>query len=153
MQIIELDPESEDVLALIEDIDALMHSLYPAESNQLLSIEELKGKDVHFIGIKKDNDVLGCGALVRKNNDGVYGELKRIYVKPECRGQGISRSIVSALIHYARQEVLPFIRLETGIKQMEAIYLYESLGFKKRREFGSYVHDPLSIYMELSIER
>ncbi|MBR9869059.1 MAG: GNAT family N-acetyltransferase [Oceanospirillales bacterium] len=151
MDIIKLDPTSKSVREIIDDIDGLMNALYPQESNQLLSIEALQEKDVHFIGVIKNQDILGCGALVYKNNDGVYGELKRIYVKPEYRGQGISNVIMQELISYAAINQLHIIRLEAGIRQPEALSLYKKLGFKERKEYGSYQYDPLSIYMELSL--
>jgi len=151
MEIIELDPAAENVIEIISDIDELMNSLYPQESNQLLSIEELKAVNVYFIGVVKNNDILGCGAIVYKNNDGNYGELKRIYVKAKYRGQGISKVIMQELITHAMKIRLPKIRLEAGVRQPEALNLYTKLGFKKRKEFGSYQYDPLSIYMELDL--
>lgn len=151
MEVIELDPTSKSVREIIDDIDGLMNALYPQASNQLLSIEELKDKNVHFIGVIKRQDILGCGALVYKNNDGVYGELKRIYVKSKYRGQGFSKVIMQALIAHAKKTQLPMIRLEAGIRQPEALSLYKKLGFKERKEYGSYQYDPLSIYMELTL--
>jgi len=151
MKTIKLDPTLDSVKEIITDIDELMNSLYPQESNQLLSLSELKKSNVHFIGVVKDHDILGCGAIVSKNNDGLYGELKRIYVKPRYRGKGISKLILQELISFAKESQLPKIRLEAGIKQPEALALYTKVGFCKRNEFGSYKHDPLSIYMELDL--
>ncbi len=151
MEVLELDPTSENVIKIISDIDELMNSLYPQESNQLLSLEELKGNNVYFIGIIENHEILGCGAIVNKSDDGHYGELKRIYVKSKHRGKGVSKVILQELITHAKSIELPVIRLEAGIRQPEALSLYTKLGFKERAEFGSYQYDPLSIYMELEI--
>jgi putative acetyltransferase len=151
MEIVKLDPTLDSVKDIIKDIDDLMNSLYPQESNQLLPIDELKKSNVYFIGVMKNNDILGCGAIVSQNNDGLYGELKRIYVKPKYRGQGVSKIIMQQLIAHAKDSQLPIIRLEAGIKQPEALTLYSKLGFKERNEFGNYKYDPLSIYMELKL--
>jgi len=151
MEVIELDPAAKNVREIIEDIDGLMNALYPQESNQLLSIDELKEKNVHFIGVINNQDILGCGALVYKNNDGVYGELKRVYVKSKYRGQGVSKVIMQALIAHARKSQLSVVRLEAGIRQPEALSLYKKVGFQERQEYGSYQYDPLSIYMELKL--
>jgi putative acetyltransferase len=151
MKLIELDPSSENVREIIEDIDELMNSLYPQESNQLLSVEELQEKNVYFIGVIKNQDILGCGAIVYKQNDGNYAELKRVYVKSKYRGQGISKIIMQELISHAKNSLVPIVRLEAGIKQPEALSLYKKLGFQERKEFGSYQYDPLSIYMELKL--
>jgi putative acetyltransferase len=151
MEIFELEPKSENVREIFDDIDRLMNSLYPKESNKLLSVEELEAENVYFIGVLENKDILGCGALVYKNNDGIYGELKRVYVKPKNRGQGISKVIMQGLITHAQKTQLQTIRLEAGIRQPEALSLYKKLGFQERKEFGSYKYDPLSIYMELEL--
>ncbi len=151
MEIIELDASAEKVREIIKDIDELMNSLYPQESNQLLSIEELKEENVYFIGAVKNQNIIGCGAIVYKYNDGSYGELKRIYVKSKSRGQGSSKVIMQELITHAKQIQLPIIRLEAGIRQPAALNLYKNLGFEERKEFGSYQYDPLSVYMELKL--
>ena len=151
MEIVELDTKSPEVELLIKDIDDLMNSLYPEESNQLLTIKELAEDNVYFIGIKDQGRVVACGAIARKNKGGMYGELKRIYVQPDCRGKGLSKLILNALLDYAREQDLTIVRLETGVKQIEAIGLYERLGFRHRKPFGDYDLDPLSTYMELRV--
>jgi putative acetyltransferase len=44
-------------------------------------------------------------------------------------------------------------RLETGIRQPEAIALYRKLGYVERGPYGAYVTDPLSLFMEKKLER
>ena len=39
-------------------------------------------------------------------------------------------------------------RLETGIRQPEALGLYRRLGYLERGRFGAYLEDPLSVFME-----
>ena len=153
MEIKTLNPREADVRAIIQDIDTLMNSLYPAESNQLLSVAELESDHVHFIGGMLNDQIACCGAIVHKNNDGVYGELKRIYVLPEFRGKGLSRKIMTALLDHAASLGLSMIRLETGTRQPEAIGLYEALGFTRRGPYGDYPDDPFSVFMELDTRR
>ena len=43
-------------------------------------------------------------------------------------------------------------RLETGIKQTEAVGLYRKLGYRERHPFGAYRPDPLSVFMEKSLD-
>jgi putative acetyltransferase len=38
--------------------------------------------------------------------------------------------------------------LETGIRQPEALGLYEQAGYKRRGPFGDYAEDPLSVFMQ-----
>ncbi len=44
----------------------------------------------------------------------------------------------------ARARGIGLLRLETGIDQVEAIALYESMGFRRCPPFGPYREDPLS---------
>ncbi|MFP3991898.1 GNAT family N-acetyltransferase [Streptomyces sp. E11-3] len=65
-------------------------------------------------------------------------ELKRMYVIPEARGQGLSRTILAALEEDARAAGRVRMVLETGIKQPEAIALYASSGYAPCTKFGHY---------------
>ncbi|MCO7190434.1 MULTISPECIES: GNAT family N-acetyltransferase [Pseudoalteromonas] len=155
MEIINLDPHHPEVSQLLRDIDALMNTLYPPSSNQLIPADELAAPDVYFVGARTEQALMGCGALVPKTDEAgelaCYGELKRVYVQPPYRGLGVSKQIMQSLIGYARQCGFKILRLETGIRQTEAIGLYTSLGFIQCEAFGSYEPDPLSVYMELHL--
>lgn len=151
MEIKELRSTDKGVKEIISDIDNLMNSLYAEESNQLVPLSELDKPNTYFIGAVKDTNIMACGALVERNGDDKYTELKRIYVKPECRGLKLSKLIMDELIEYSKIRGFKKIRLETGDKQHEAITLYESYGFELCSVFGSYRFDPTSVYMELSL--
>jgi GNAT superfamily N-acetyltransferase len=70
---------------------------------------------------------VGCGRFKVYDNDSV--EIKRMFVKSDFRGKGISKLILNELEKWATE--LGFTRaiLETGIKQPEAIGLYNKAGF------------------------
>ena len=138
-------PRQDDVVALIRQSDALMQSLYPAESNHLVDIDALAQPQVHFFVAREDDRALGCGALVV---DGKRAEMKRVFVAPAARGKGIARLIMEALEREAAKLGVDLMQLETGIKQPEAIALYRKFGYVERGPFGSYRPDPLSLFME-----
>lgn len=151
MQLIDLNPEDNYVIEVFSEIDRLMNSLYPVASAQSLALTELKQPNVHAIGLINDEGIVACGAIVKQFDNTLYGELKRLYVKPSYRGKGLSRRIVQTLLHYAGEAQIPLMRLETGSKQAEAINLYESLGFVRCERFGLYRDNPLSVFMELPL--
>jgi putative acetyltransferase len=140
------DPTSPAARELIERLDIFMSSLYPAESNHLLSVEALRQPNVTFLTAGVDGEVAGCGAFV--NQGGKYAEIKRMFVLPEFRGLKLGRRILEELENRARASGLALARLETGIHQPEALLLYERAGYQRRGPFGDYSEDPLSIFME-----
>jgi GNAT superfamily N-acetyltransferase len=84
---------------------------------------------------------------LRRHDDGEV-EIKRMYVVPEARGQGLSRVMLAALEDRARAQGAARIVLETGERQPEAISLYESSGYERIAGFGHYADAPLSVSFE-----
>ncbi|MGP3961388.1 GNAT family N-acetyltransferase [Nonomuraea sp. 3N208] len=87
-------------------------------------------------------DAVGCGAV--QPVDAVTGELKRMYVVPGHRGQGIATSLLSALEELARGLGYRRLRLATGVRQPEAIALYERCAYTLTEPYGKYVDAPLT---------
>ena len=85
---------------------------------------------------------VGCGAL-RPHGDGV-AEIKRMYVRPAARGQGVSRLLLAALEDAARERGFDTLRLETGTEQPEAMALYAGAGYVPIEGFGAYADHPAS---------
>ncbi len=148
MNIQVISPDDEQAKDLIRQSDELMASLYPAESNHLDGTEVLKQPNVLFVGAYEGETLAGCGAVKILHDDGDYGEIKRVFVSPDYRGRGISVEVMQVLEHHLRQCGIGVARLETGVKQPEALGLYRKLGYVERRPFGAYREDPLSVFME-----
>lgn len=148
MQIKPLDPLSAPAAHLLALSDAYMASLYPAESNHMESPHALALPNVLFLGAYIGAELAGCGAVKLMSDDGLYGEIKRVYVLEAYRGRGVSKQLMLALETHLRQQKVPLARLETGISQPEALGLYEKLGYQYRAPFGAYQLDPLSLFME-----
>jgi putative acetyltransferase len=141
------DPRQPELLVMLAESDRYYAALYPAESNHLLDAATLAGSEVTtFLVARVPDRVAGFGAVVRHSAE--FGEIKRMYVDPAMRGMKLGQSILAALEDRARAEGLPCLRLETGVKQPEAIALYRSAGYEEIPAFGDYQSDPLSIFME-----
>ncbi len=147
-----LDPTDPEVQALIAASDAFYVDLYPAESNHLESGDDLRRSNVIFIGCRVDGRLAATGAAKIMHDDGTYAEIKRVFVHEAYRGRGLSRLVMANLEHELQGCGILLFRLETGIRQPEAISLYDGLGYVERGPFGIYRPDPLSIFMEKRLE-
>jgi putative acetyltransferase len=77
-------------------------------------------------------------------------EMKRLFVRPAFRGQGLGRMLTDRVIAEARALAYTSIRLDTLPSMRQAIQLYESLGFTDR---PPYYDTPLqgTVFMELKL--
>ncbi len=139
-------PNQPDVVALIAELDAYLYALYPADSVYALDIATLDRPDILFVVARdKAGAALGCGAMMLAPD---YGEIKRVYVRPAGRGQGVSHKLMDLLEGEAVKRGLTRFMLETGPAQPEAMALYEKRGYKVRGPYGDYPDDPYSVFME-----
>ncbi len=138
-------PDQPDVIALIADLDAYQDTLYPAEARYALDLASLKNSNVIFM-VARDGEgtAVGCGAVVIT---GCVGELKRMYVRPQNRGQGVARSLLVALEASSLGAGCEELLLETGPYQPEALAFYSKQGYERRGPFGAYPDHPLSVFM------
>jgi ribosomal protein S18 acetylase RimI-like enzyme len=142
-------PDSADAIALIMELEAHLDPLYPSKSRHGYSVEKLIAQRVAFFVLRDNGTPAGCGGIQLFGTD--YGELKRMYVRPQFRGLGYGRLLVDHLADYARANGVGLLRLETGIHQAPAIRLYERMGFQRIGPFGDYEEDPLSLFYEKRI--
>ncbi len=146
-----LDPR---VAPLLVELDAYLYRIYPVdefppEINHILDPQALTHASVTFVVAWEADQAVGCGAVRRMAGDeGTYGEIKRMFVKPEFRGQRIAEKILNHLDDVAKQEGVKHLMLETGVRQPEAIRLYERCGYSVRGGFGGYPEGFGSVFME-----
>ena len=103
-----------------------------------------------FVAVCGD-EVRGCGAYRRLDDDTC--EMKRVFVPDRFRGSGIGRALCRALIASARAEGFGSMKLDTGRLMVEAIALYQSVGFTPCAAYAAYPQTlmPSLIFMELQL--
>lgn len=149
VSIVAARPDSRDAMELLAELDAALHEYpYPPESRHAFSVEKLIRESVAFFLGFFNGQLAACGG-VKLFAD--YGEVKRMYVRPNFRGKGLGKAILNQLAEYARANGINTLRLETGIYQIEAIGLYAGWGFQRRGPFGEYKNDPNTVYFEKQI--
>jgi GNAT superfamily N-acetyltransferase len=148
-RIVEVPPDSADAVLLIRELDDhLLAHPYPPQSRHAYSVDKLLRERVVFFVTYYDGQLAGCGGIKMFVD---YGEVKRMFVRPIFRGKGLGKAMLNHLAEYVRIRQVLVLRLETGIYEVEAIGLYESIGFRRISPFGEYQEDPLSIYLEKSL--
>ena len=138
-------PDSPEVLAFLASADQRSASIYPGEERPGPSLSELLSADVRFFVARQDGDALGCGGYTLISEGAA--EMKRLFVDPACRGQGVGSALVERIESEAILEGVVDLFLETGIKSSEALNLYRRRGFKICPPFGYYELDSFSIFM------
>lgn len=79
---------------------------------------------------------------------GVELEIKRMYVVPRLRGQGLSRRLLDEMEQAARDNGAQRVILHTGTQQIAAIALYERHGYTAIPLYPPYVRLPDSLCFE-----
>ena len=138
-------PNQPEILHLLAKSDAYYAALYPTESNHLFDIATLQKPHVAFYVARMKTAVCGFAAIVDCTE---YAELKRMYIDEPYRKRGLGKQLLSALEAHTRNLGNSVVRLETGIRQPEAIGLYPKAGYRETLPFGTYTDDQLSVFME-----
>jgi GNAT superfamily N-acetyltransferase len=99
-----------------------------------------------------NNQPAGCVAL-REIEAGIC-EMKRMFVYPRLQGKGIGRALAESIISAGRTAGYSSMRLDTSVRQSEALNLYQSLGFKRIDPYYELESDLKNwlIFMELKLE-
>ena len=137
------DCSNENFIGLTKCLDAELDSIYGRLQrgfyNQFNTVSDIPTAIVAF-----DGDMpVGCGCFKSYGDRAV--EIKRMYVKPEYRGRGISKKIMELLEGWAAELGNTRAVLETGKKQTEAIGLYKKAGYSMIENYGSYAGQDNSI--------
>jgi putative acetyltransferase len=112
-------------------------------------------KGWRFFVLRIDGQPAGCGGIKlfgSELGELEFGELKRMYVRPQFRGREFGKLILDRLDDHARENGINLLRLETGIHQQAAIRLYEKNGFHCIPQFGPYLNSALSLCFEKRID-
>jgi GNAT superfamily N-acetyltransferase len=103
--------------------------------------EELSPPGGAFTVGWRDGEPVCCGGLKRLS-EGTC-EIKKMYVVPAARGQGVARTLLHELERMAEQLGYAVVRLDTGPKQVHAQALYVSEGYEQVADFNG---NPVAVF-------
>jgi putative acetyltransferase len=136
--------DDEDFKLLVKELD---HELWvelkedQATYDQFNNVINIPTAVVVYIS----NEPVACGCF--KKLDVYTVEIKRMFVRKNQRGRGLSRQVLSELEQWAREQNCKYAVLETSIHFETARNLYSSTGYKVIPNYGPYVDLAESICM------
>ena len=146
------DPESADVMALLESHLAFTRAQSPPEHVHALDVDRLLDPTVTFFTARRNGVLVGVGAI--KRLDQSHAELKSMHTSAAARRQGVAAAMVEHLLAVAAAADYQRVSLETG--SMDAFAparsLYAKLGFVECEPFGSYTVNPYSTCMTIELK-
>lgn len=131
--------------SLIDELDTDLSNRYSFKQENFKALNKIDGLAKVVVAFK-DYEAVGCGCY-RQTEESEVVEVKRMYVLPSTRGLGVAKLILKELECWAKEDGFSKVKLETGIKQPEAISLYSKLGYNRIENYGAYKHIPESVCM------
>ena len=147
------DLDEPSVVRLLYALDKEIRARYdePVEDFVLnLDPEEVAPGSGAFVVAWADEEAIGCGAV--RLIDAETAELKRMYIVPEYRRQGVAGAMLRSLEDHARALGATRVVLETVINPPAAVALYRAAGYEEIPTFGPYVESEISFCMGKSFE-
>lgn len=140
------DGYNKDFITLCHELDIFLNELVGGEENRAGYIQYNKLDDIHDVVIAYDNDI-PIGSASFKKYDDENAEVKRVFIKKEYRGRGLSNELMKMLEQRAREKGFRYFILESGEPLVSAMALYRKIGYKVIPNYGQYVDMKESVCM------
>lgn len=125
-------PLQDDVRDMVSALNAHMIPLTPREFQFQLTVEQMADPSVTvFVARNEDGNAVGMASL--KDHGQGLGEVKRMFTKPEVRGQRVGSALLQQVEQLARDRGIFRLVLETGEAPgfEDAWRIYERNGFTR----------------------
>jgi putative acetyltransferase len=139
----------DDVRELVALLNVHLQPLSPTEFQFQMTVEQMAGADTTvFVARDAAGYAVGCGAL--KLAAAGEAEVKRMFTRPEVRGQRVGAALLDAVTALAREKGVSRLLLETGEGEgfAAAHRLYERSGFERCGAFFDYPDSEWSRFYE-----
>lgn len=136
MDIVSVNVSDEAVLALFSEHDDFMRDFLGEDRDCYTRYSPAENIEKVWVAYE-ENEPIGCVAYRRKS-DGI-GEVKRLFIRSEYRGRGISKALLTEVKSHAKAEGCPKLFLDTRITLEPAVSLYRSFGFEITFQQGLYI--------------
>lgn len=128
-----MGPDDPRLVPLIAGLRAELDARYPDE---IEFDHPLVKRQARFLLATASGVPVACCAV--QPLDGGECELKRMYVVPAMRGKGIAGRLMARVDELAAALGASRVKLETGVRQPEAIRVYERAGYRPIPNYPPY---------------
>jgi len=147
VEFIYTDGSNPDFIELCRGLDDFLNDVSGGEEKRSKYIQYNMLKDINdAIVVYHKNLPIGCASF--KKYDSLTAEVKRVFIKEEFRGRGISKFLMAELEKHAKIKGYKYLILETGEPLVNAMALYRSIGYEITPNYGKYADMPESICMK-----
>ncbi|MEL7609211.1 MAG: GNAT family N-acetyltransferase [Bacillota bacterium] len=147
MQFKHTDGRDKDFIELCHELDQTLNEIAGGEKNRAGYLPLNRLDDIHDVILAYDGEIpIGCAGFKRYDDE--CAQVKRVFVKKEYRGGGISKKIMEALEKSVKSKGYRYCILETGAPLIEALGLYKGIGYYIIPNYGEYQCMPDSICMK-----
>lgn len=149
IKILRTTSDNKDFTELVKELDAFLAEIDGAEHAfyaQLNKTNTLK----HVVVVYEDDKPVACGAIREFDHSSM--EVKRMYTLPAFRGKGFAAKVLNELENWAGELGYSKCVLETGLRQPEAVSLYEKSGYKRIPNYGKYANVENSVCFEKELK-
>ena len=135
------DGTNKDFIELCHGLDDFLNELVGGEENRAEYIPYNTLDDIHDVIVAYDDDMpVGCASF--KKYDDKSAEVKRVFIKEEYRGRGVSKELMERLEEKGRSKGYTYFILESGDPLVAAMALYRSIGYEVIPNYGQYKDMP-----------
>lgn len=142
-------PLQDDVRQLVQELNAYLNPLSPPEFQFQMTVEQMADTATTlFVARDENGRAVGMGALKLESPE--MAEVKRMYTRPEVRGQRVGAALLDAIQQLARDRGIAHLMLETGaVEGFEPAHrLYTKAGFTRCGAFLDYPESRYSAFFE-----
>lgn len=149
MQLIKTTGTDTRFVGLCSELDADLNKQNGQQLQSIYHQYNTLEKIQNVVLALQDKAPVACAAL--KEYAPGTAEVKRVFTKPFCRGQGVAAAVIASLEQLAKQQGYTRLILETGLTMLPAQRLYHRLGFHQIPNYGHYATLPDSYCMEKAL--
>jgi GNAT superfamily N-acetyltransferase len=143
-----VDPQGVAALALLAAAAREVRALYPEFESPDAPPPGNAPTPPRGVYLLAWRDGVAVGSAALRPIDEFTAEVRRLYVAPAVRREGVARLLLARIEAEARSFGYRLLRLETGDRQHAALALYEKCGWTRIAPFGPYRDDPTSVCFE-----